>query len=385
MLTAYRRHVSGCKHADKGWAYSLCHCPIWVYGQIGGREIRKSLRTSDPDFASELISRLQYGEQVVPGIDAVPTIKECAAAYLADCATRGLRESTIRSYRKTLEHLAAALGKINAITVEALSRLRQARKGRYGSPAKPKTIQKETETIRQFCAFCRARGWMDTNPAKELKPPKGESRPTLPFTDEEIARLFAACSRMGQGAEDVVSFARQRAHAFLTVLLYTGLRVSDAVALRRTQINWKTGHVTLRTTKTHAQVKVQLSAAVLAELKRLPVEHPDYLFANGTGLMKTNVGRFQDLVAAIGRIAGIHAHPHRFRDTFARGVLENGGDLRTLQLLLGHSSVKTTEEYYAHFLPSQQRILDAAVAGLNFGQAGAPALVNLVKNRRRNP
>lgn len=62
-------------------------------------------------------------------------------------------------------------------------------------------------------------------------------------------------------------------------------------------------------------------------------------------------------------------HPHRFRDTFSVSLLEKGEDLRTAQLLLGHTSIKTTEKHYAPFVQSFQRILDAATAKLDFGTA----------------
>jgi integrase len=67
--------------------------------------------------------------------------------------------------------------------------------------------------------------------------------------------------------------------------------------------------------------------------------------------------------------AGIkNGHPHRFRDTFSVRLLEKGEQLRTVQLLLGHSSIKTTEKHYAPWVESFQATLDAATAKLDFGQ-----------------
>jgi site-specific recombinase XerD len=56
----------------------------------------------------------------------------------------------------------------------------------------------------------------------------------------------------------------------------------------------------------------------------------------------------------------VAGHPHRFRDTFSVGLLEKGEDLRTVLLLLGHKSIKTTERHYAPYVRSFQAILDAA-------------------------
>ena len=63
----------------------------------------------------------------------------------------------------------------------------------------------------------------------------------------------------------------------------------------------------------------------------------------------------------------IKGQPHRFRDTFSVSLLSKGEELRTVQLLLGHTSVKTTEKHYAPFVESFQRVLDAATAKLDFG------------------
>lgn len=66
-------------------------------------------------------------------------------------------------------------------------------------------------------------------------------------------------------------------------------------------------------------------------------------------------------------MAKVKGHPHRFRDTFSVSLLEKGENLHTVQLLLGHTSIKTTEKHYAPFVESFQRVLDAATSKLGFG------------------
>jgi site-specific recombinase XerD len=66
-------------------------------------------------------------------------------------------------------------------------------------------------------------------------------------------------------------------------------------------------------------------------------------------------------------VAKVKGHPHRFRDTFSVSLLEKGENLHTVQLLLGHTSIKTTEKHYAPFVESFQRVLDAATSKLDFG------------------
>jgi integrase len=82
------------------------------------------------------------------------------------------------------------------------------------------------------------------------------------------------------------------------------------------------------------------------------------------------------------KLAGIKGHPHMFRDTFSVGLLNQGTSMRTVQLLLGHSSIQTTEKHYAPFDRGTQVILDAAVSKLDFGLGLAK---KRVKNRVRDP
>jgi site-specific recombinase XerD len=83
-------------------------------------------------------------------------------------------------------------------------------------------------------------------------------------------------------------------------------------------------------------------------------------------------------------MCGIHAHPHRFRDSFATQLLDQGVDIRVVQKLLGHRSIKTTELHYAHHSDAQQKVLDAASTALNFeGVTGGPIPVESLQDARR--
>ncbi len=80
----------------------------------------------------------------------------------------------------------------------------------------------------------------------------------------------------------------------------------------------------------------------------------------------TAIGDARRTVFRVLKVPNVKGHPHRFRDTFSVRLLEQGEDLRTVQLLLGHTSIRTTEKHYAPFVQSFQRILDAATAKLDF-------------------
>jgi len=75
-------------------------------------------------------------------------------------------------------------------------------------------------------------------------------------------------------------------------------------------------------------------------------------------------------IEVVCKLAGVNGrNPHRFRDTFSVSLLQNGVDIRRVSLLLGHTSIQTTERHYAPYVESFQVQLDAATAGLDFGLA----------------
>lgn len=367
MFTLHRRHLRNCPERAKGWNFTLCDCPIWCDGKLNGERYTRSLQTRDMAQAQRRVGRLERGDDTEALAPApTRTVASAIKVYLEDAKRRKLRPSTMRSYERTFEALSDAFGKQSTedLTVDALRQYQEAR------PVMPRTQRKEIEHLRAFCAFCVERGWLTANPAKKLKPPRAESPGTLPFTAAEIDKLLTACDT-------------QRARALLLTLLYSGLRISDVADLKRAALH-ASGHLTLRTTKTNVPVKVLLHEDARQALAKLPsYRDPTYFFRSGVGGLRAAAGSLQRTVARIGKRAGVHAHPHRFRDTFAVELLTEGADIRTVQMLLGHESVRTTEKHYAHFVAAHQALLDSAAARLNFQPKPAALLVVQSGKRRR--
>lgn len=366
-LSLYRRHLPDCRFRLKGSGYTKCDCPIWVDGYLNSRRYRRSLKLRDWARAVRRIEELEADPEKA-SVPAV-TIKATIAAYLRDAEARKLAESTVTRYRKALAPFrefcdARRITLPRDVDLDLLSAYRE------GRNVMASTQATEIETLRAYFAFCQERGWITANPAKKLKPPKDDSEPTLPFSQAEIDALLGACDRITNSNQASAARARIRARALVLLLLYSGLRISDAGQLRRDAMG-PDGRLFLRAMKTGASVYVKLPRVVLDALDAMPRESEVYFFWSGSGKLSSILGSMRRTVECLGRLAVVdgkplNAHPHRFRDTFAVRLLEHDVPIRTVQLLLGHERVETTERHYAPFMREHQRMLDSAVALLDF-------------------
>jgi len=208
---------------------------------------------------------------------------------------------------------------------------------------------------------------MPTNFAQKLKAPKNTAMPTMPYTTDEVDRILAACDEIASDDPAETPYIRARAKAECLMLLYSGMRISDVVKLERRAVDLGTGAILVQTQKTGVKQYLNLHRDAAAALAALP-DRGKYFFWTGRGQLITAVKNARRTIQRVLAIAGVDGHPHRFRDTFSVSLLESGADLRTVQLLLGHSSIRTTEKHYAPYVKSFQVILDAATAKLDFSR-----------------
>ncbi len=181
---------------------------------------------------------------------------------------------------------------------------------------------------------------VERNPVKlEGKPGARPERGAQPFTAEELEQLRA--------------FAGKDLPAFL-LLRWTGLRGSDAVALRWENIDWQEKAINVLTQKRRKWVWLplhpELAFALEAERDRRKPQSDDHVLLNpATGKPLTRP-RLYARVQALGRRAGVrNAHPHRFRDTFAVDMLLKGASPYDVAKLLGNT-IHTVETHYAPFV-----------------------------------
>lgn len=370
-LNLYRRHAPTCKLAKHGSVATNCTCPVWCYGSVNGRHIRRSLNTRDWGRAHDRARKVEAGHDEDKPISI--GLQQSVDAYLSDCQSRHLGAGTIDNYRSTLKALMQwckehSIENLNQITLDVLSKWRASRTDQ------PSTQVKMLIHVRQWSEFCKARAWITENYAESIKLPKVKPNPTLPFTRDEMRRLIAACDKMPEP---------KRIRAAVLTLAYSGLRISDLVALDASKID-SSGRLLLYMEKTGHPVTIKLHEACLNALRELTAS-PAYFWDQ----KKYKKSSAEDLIRRelndLGLIGGVgNVHPHRFRETFAVELLSAGVDIRTVSKLLGHTSIKTTEAHYAPWVREMQSRLDEATEKLNFSANIVPKTVH-VGSTTQNP
>jgi integrase len=163
----------------------------------------------------------------------------------------------------------------------------------------------------------------------------------------------------------------QRLRALVELLLETGLRLGDAVQLRRDNI--VNGKLHLRTAKTGAQIRIPLSPHLVEELQLVRNTGENYFFWSGQGKLKSCMGDWQRSLKRLFRIAGINdGCAHRFRHTFAKRYLLAGVPPDRVAVLMGHSTQAITLKHYANWVRERQEQLEADVLAVQEKYARYP-------------
>jgi integrase/recombinase XerD len=209
----------------------------------------------------------------------------------------------------------------------------------------PRTQSRVLSGIRAFFKFLLIEGEITDNPSSLIESPKiGLKLPEV-LSIAEIDRMI--------GAIDLSKPEGHRNKAIIETLYGCGLRVSELVGLRLTDIHYDEGYVIV-TGKGSKQRLVPVSGKALKEIdiykqgrnKLTVIKEPNILFLNRRGSRLTRVMIFtiiKDLAAKAGIRKNIS--PHTFRHSFATHMIEAGADLRAVQEMLGHESILTTEIY----------------------------------------
>ncbi|HEX7081392.1 MAG TPA: site-specific tyrosine recombinase XerD [Gammaproteobacteria bacterium] len=260
---------------------------------------------------------------------------------------RGLSENTLGAYRADL---LALNQRLEERAVE-LSRARRADVLEYiawrvEGGAKPRSTARQLSSFRRFYRYLLREGLIGEDPTAQIAMPKiGRALPQS-LTEDEVEALLAA--------PNVTEPLGHRDRAMLEVLYATGVRVSELINLKMGQVNLNQGVLRIvgkgdreRLIPLGDEAQDWLREFIAGPRSEILLERQtDYLFPTRRGDRMTRQA-FWHIIKRYAKKAGIHKKlsPHTVRHAFATHLLNNGADLRVVQLLLGHSDVSTTQIY----------------------------------------
>jgi integrase/recombinase XerD len=366
VLVLFRRHTKQCGHAARD--ERNCRCPIWIDWHVSGKRIRKPLGLRDWQRA-QLRARDMEADGVLE-TRLSPTIKDGCDRFIKDTEARNLRPPTIYKYRRLFQQL-QDFGDKNGLVFLSDIDLEWTRKFRESWTNRNIAARKKLEALRAFFSFALDSGWIKENHAKKIKLAKPTDPPVLPFSREQVTTILDTIPKYPDKRN------RVRLRAFVLLLRYSGLRITDAATLARDKI--QDGKLMLRTAKTGTVVYVPLPPIVTDAIDACPGEYP---FWSGVSKPRTAASVWQESLRRLFDLAGVSdGHAHRFRHTFAVELLLAGVPIERVAVLLGHSSVKTTIAHYSQWSLARQQQLEEDVR-----KSWSPDLtVTPTARERRNP
>lgn len=207
------------------------------------------------------------------------------------------------------------------------------------------TISRMMAAMKAFFNYECMQACIRRNPAESLHAPKVEKKAPVILSVDQVSALLAQPS--GQTPKEI------RDKAILALLYATGIRVSELVGIQMEDINMNIGFLVCRDGERERTIPFGRSAkAALEEYleharnELLRGKGSDYFFVNCTGGAMSRQG-FWKIIKYYGEKAGIEEDitPHTLRHSFAVHLLENGADLRSIQEMLGHADISSTQIY----------------------------------------
>jgi integrase/recombinase XerD len=259
---------------------------------------------------------------------------------------RGLAENTISAYSRDLVRFIAYLENRNITPIKTSRSVIRDYLGSLTPDLSKRSQARNVSAIKTFFRFLVSEGKMKENPARLLETPRIQQKLPEVLSLGEVEQLLSQ--------PDITTPLGQRDRAMLELLYATGLRASELVHLKLLDVNLEAGFVkTLG--KGSKERMVPFGEMALKALKTylsdgrkalLKSGHPPYLFLNFRGKPLSRQG-FWKIIRNHGTMAGIKKKikPHGLRHSFASHLLEAGADLRSVQVMLGHADITTTQIY----------------------------------------
>ena len=289
-----------------------------------------------------------------PQADGSCHLRSQILAFLNYCRLeKGLARNSLEAYSHDLTCFQEFAG--NSTELPATPEIRCHIDSLYQTGLGSRSVGRHLTTIRNFYAFLLREGQVTTDPTEHLRTPRQWQTIPKYLNLEEIEKIIKA--------PDLTKPTGLRDRAMMELLYASGLRVSELIKVGMSDLNADLGVLrTMGKGSKQRLVPVGKDAVRAIEAYQdggrpvLSKGRPSkYLFITARGGCMTRQS-FWKLLAGYGRSAGIYhgLTPHVLRHSFATHLLEGGADLRSVQIMLGHSDISTTQ-IYTHVMRSRLR------------------------------
>jgi integrase/recombinase XerD len=383
-----RRHTETCRGKKKIGEWDLlpnravCACPYYscgVHSDSEGFKRRATGKITLDAAKSVTRVRLERGDWQAEIED--PTLVKIEVAiedFMGDVRDKGAEDSTLDKYTTLMDQLQAfsddkGITYIQHFGQDEMKQFRRDwedenavwKKNRVNEKGKRLwrknsigTCKRNKKTMHAFFQRCIVRKWITEDPTViinfEKEKRQKEKKEVKYLTSDQMTDVLWACDKFDRMPE----YNKRRLKALVLVMRWTGLRIGDAVLLKKGNIRGDV--IFLKTKKASTDVQIPLPEELVAALATLePYSGGYYFWHRRSGRRqeqsstKTVKGNFSKLLNTVFEKAGIpsdsHLVSHRFRNSFAVDLIGRGVPLETVSLMLGHQSLITTENAYADF------------------------------------
>ena len=280
-------------------------------------------------------------------------------SYIAQLERENASPHTVRNYRLDLQqfcfYLTSSGDPVSIESIESLL-IREWMGSLYDAQLSPISIRRKLAAVRSFFKHLQRAGVVTTNVARLVRTPKAPK--TLPaiLSAEQMSTLLNDASQKARIEERPYP---ERDIAILEMLYGCGIRVSELVGLNIHDVESSEGWIRVRG-KGKKERQTPVTATALSALrdylaKRPTIPGQDAVFLNHRGQRLTD--------ASVRKIVKTYStdeavHPHSFRHAYATHLLASGADLRSIQELLGHARLSTTQKYTQVSLEDLMRVYD---------------------------
>jgi len=260
---------------------------------------------------------------------------------------RGYSKNTLLSYGRDLRELASRLKASGIVEVGRIDRKAVSLfiSGLSRAGRSSKTVERKLAAVKAFCHFLIREGYITEDPSLDISFPRTEKRLPKALSFSDAVRLV----EYPKGESHI----KVRDRAIMEVLYSTGIRASELTGLNLNDVNLEVGF--LRCTGKGGKERIvplgEVAAAAVKKYlggsrKKFVKRDGDPMFLNRSGRRLTRQGLW-DIIDRYVEAAGLKSgtSPHSLRHSFATHLLERGADLRSVQEMLGHANIKTTEIY----------------------------------------